>query len=109
MAVMYVVVDSCPRPDRHRYWTYVRQRPFVVYGHHARRKDMARKVRDKDLDSRTARAKLKVSGKPYYRSLDEGLHIGYRKGKTSGKWVVRYYLDDGKYAVETLDVVADDK
>ena len=70
---------------------------------------MARKVRDKDLDSRTARAKLKVSGKPHYRALDEGLHIGYRKGKTSGKWVVRYYLDDGKYEVETLDGVADDK
>ena len=70
---------------------------------------MARKVRDKDLDLRTARAKLKLSGKPYYRALDEGLHIGYRKGKTSGKWVVRYYLDNGKYEVETLDGVADDK
>jgi hypothetical protein len=70
---------------------------------------LARKVRDKDLDSRTARAKLKVSGKPYYRALDEGLHIGYRKGKTSGKWVVRYYLDNRKYEVETLDGVADDK
>jgi integrase len=70
---------------------------------------MARKVRDKDLDSRTARAKLKVINKPYYRALDEGLHIGYRKGKTSGKWVVRYYLDNGKYEVETLDGVADDK
>jgi len=70
---------------------------------------MARKVRDKDLDSRTARAKLKIGGKPYYRTLDEGLHTGYRKGKTSGKWVVRYYLDNGKYEVETLDGVADDK
>jgi integrase len=70
---------------------------------------MARKVRDKDLDSRTARAKLKIRGKPYFRALDEGLHIGYRKGKTSGKWVVRYYLDDGKYEIQTLDGVADDK
>jgi integrase len=70
---------------------------------------MARKVRDKDLGSRTARAKLKIRGKPYFRALDEGLHIGYRKGKTSGKWVVRYYLADGKYEVETLDGVADDK
>jgi hypothetical protein len=30
---------------------------------------MARRVRDKGLESRSARAKLKVSGKPYYRAM----------------------------------------
>jgi integrase len=69
---------------------------------------MARTVKDERLANRTQRAELAVSGKPYYRALDEGLHLGYRKGKTSGKWVVRIYLDGGKYVVETIGT-ADDK
>ena len=36
---------------------------------------MARKVRDAALDSREARRKLKVRGKPYYRALDRNVHI----------------------------------
>src|SRR4051794_3502981 len=67
---------------------------------------MARSVRDSTLDTRTARARLKPAGKPYYRALDPGLHIGYRKGKTGGKWVMRRY--DGAYTVETIGI-ADDK
>ena len=35
------------------------------------------------------RGKLKPSGKPYYKSIGEGLHLGYRKNKVEGKWVVR--------------------
>jgi hypothetical protein len=72
--------------------------------------DMARTVRDKNLGSRTQRAELKRSGKPYYRTLDEGLHLGYRKNKDSGKWVVRSYDKEARtYAVETLPGVADDQ
>ena len=48
---------------------------------------MARTVRDAKLETRTARAALKPSGKPYFRAIDEGLHLGYRKGQTAGKWV----------------------
>src|SRR5262245_59374576 len=71
---------------------------------------MAKKVREKALDSRAARDKLKVSGKPYYRSLDPELHLGYRKGKDTRRWVARIYLGNGQYKVETLgyaDDVAD--
>jgi integrase len=68
---------------------------------------MARRVRDKGLESRSARAKLKVSGKPYYKAIGEGLHLGYRKGATVGKWVARIYVGDQKYAVETI-ATADD-
>jgi integrase len=68
---------------------------------------MARRVRDSSLETRTARAKLKVQGKPYYKVIGSGLHIGYRKGKRVGKWVVRRYLEDGQYAVETI-ATADD-
>lgn len=61
---------------------------------------MARRVRDKDLDSRAAREKLKERGDPYYRNIDKGLHVGYRKGKQSRVWVMRTY--NGSYHVEPL-------
>ena len=44
---------------------------------------MARRVRDSDLETRAARGKLKARGKPYYRAIGEGLHLGYRKGDKS--------------------------
>jgi integrase len=69
---------------------------------------MARMVRDARLETRAAREKLKPSGKPYYRVLDPGLHLGYRKGAAGGKWVIRWYVGDGAYRVETI-AVADDK
>src|SRR5215831_5611748 len=68
---------------------------------------MARRVRDKGLESRSARAKLKASGKPYYKAIGEGLHLGYRKGATVGKWVARIYVGDQKYIVATI-ATADD-
>jgi integrase len=68
---------------------------------------MSRVVRDANLETRTARARLKARDKPYYRALGEGLHLGYRKGRISGKWVLRLYRD-GAYTVETLDALADD-
>ena len=69
---------------------------------------MARMVRDAALETRSARARLKPRGKPYYRSLEEGLHLGYRKGVGgAGKWVCRHYVGGQTYSVETI-AVADD-
>jgi integrase len=71
---------------------------------------VAKKVRERSLDTRAARDKLKVSGKPYYRSIGPELHLGYRKGKDARRWVVRRYAGDGQYMVETIghtDDVAD--
>ena len=69
---------------------------------------MARKVKDQSLDSRTARSRLKSRGKPYYRAIDPGLHLGYRKARSRpGKWVVRLYAGDQNYEVETV-ATADD-
>lgn len=64
-------------------------------------------IREKKLDSASARAKLKPSGKPYWRSIDGGLHLGYRKGLKGGKWAIRRYLGDEKYAVETIGAADD--
>jgi hypothetical protein len=68
---------------------------------------MSRLVRDARLETRSARAKLARRGKPYYRALASKLHLGYRKGKASGKWVVRRYTGE-RYIVETLPGIADD-
>jgi integrase len=60
------------------------------------------------LETRSAREKLKTRGKPYYRALDPGMHLGYRKGKSGGKWLARLYVGGGAYTTETL-ATADDK
>ncbi len=65
---------------------------------------MARSVRDASLDTRTARSRLKARGKPYWRQLEPGLSIGYRKPLSGpGKWVVRHYLGGGdRYETDTF-------
>jgi integrase len=68
---------------------------------------MARTVRDAKLESRTARGVLKPSGKPYYRAIEEGLHLGYRKGARGGKWVMRRYVGDQSYSVEVIGTADD--
>jgi integrase len=69
---------------------------------------MPRSVRDAKLDSRAAREKLRAQGKPYYRALDPGLHVGYRKLKgMPGRWVVRHYVGEQAYETETI-ATADD-
>lgn len=69
---------------------------------------MARIVRDTTLDSRTARARLKVRKKPYYRALDPGLHLGYRRSLNGGSWLVRTYLGQQDYCMDRIGT-ADDK
>ncbi|HEV2156347.1 site-specific integrase [Bradyrhizobium sp.] len=64
---------------------------------------MARTVRDANLEKREARRRLEARGKPYYRVMEEGVHLGYRRLKAgAGNWVVRSYVGDQKYEVETI-------
>lgn len=76
---------------------------------------MARKVRDSNLESRSARARLRMAHKPYYRLIEPGLHLGYRKNASGpGAWVVRRYVGHGVYKAENIRtahgalIVADD-
>ena len=73
---------------------------------------MARTVRDAKLESPTARARLKINYVPYWRAIDPGLHIGYRRGRNGGQWVARRHLGKGSpkdYESETLPGIADDR
>ena len=76
---------------------------------------MPRKVKDVDITTRTARAKLKKRHKPYYRKIAGGLHLGYRKVTGgAGTWIARRYNGDGVYETDNLKnadgvfVIADD-
>jgi integrase len=69
---------------------------------------MARTVRDANLETRTARSRLPTRGKPHYRILEPGLHLGYRKLKTGpGKWVVRHYKGNEEYEIKNIGVADD--
>jgi integrase len=70
---------------------------------------MARRVLDTTLDTRTARSRLKARGKPYWRQLEPGLSIGYRKPLSGpGKWVVRHHLGGKNEYITNTFGAADD-
>src|SRR5262249_61699899 len=63
---------------------------------------MGRAVKDAKLNPRSARQDLKPRREPYYRLLDPGLHLGYRRPKSGpGAWLTRRWIG-GRYHVEDL-------
>src|SRR5262245_53321181 len=70
---------------------------------------MARTLRDANLGTREARLRLKVRAKPFYRLIESGLHLGYRRlAGRNGTWCVRRYVGAQVYTVEGLSAEADD-
>jgi integrase len=63
---------------------------------------MPRPHRSAKLDSRAARQKLPMSGKPIYTQIGRGLHLGYRKNKGGGRWVMRQAKAPAGYRVEVI-------
>jgi hypothetical protein len=68
---------------------------------------MARTVRDAALVTRSARLRLFPRTKPYWRMLEQGLHLGYRRRATGGTWIARRRDENGIYHEEKL-ALADD-
>jgi len=69
---------------------------------------MARIIHDTNLETRSARGRLRARSKPYYRSVEPGLHLGYRRPLSGpGKWIARHYIGDQAYQLETI-ATADD-
>jgi hypothetical protein len=50
---------------------------------------MPRSVADAPLTTRAARERLAARHQPYWRGIEAGAAIGYRKGSTGGVWLVR--------------------
>ena len=70
---------------------------------------MARTVRDTKIEKSAARLRLDARRKPYWRVLESGLHLGYRRTKEGGgSWVARRFIGEGKYK-EYVFGVADDR
>jgi integrase len=71
---------------------------------------MARTLKDAKLDTREARRRLEKRREPHWRSISEGLAIGYRRGSKGGTWIARHYSPENgrRYlAIGTADDVAD--
>jgi integrase len=71
---------------------------------------MPRTLQDAKLDTRSARFRLKQSREPYWRSISDGLAVGYRKGIKGGTWRARHYSQEHGYRyapVGTADDIAD--
>jgi site-specific recombinase XerD len=60
---------------------------------------LVRRIRNTKLETRSARSKQKLSKKPVFVSIGQGLSVGYRRNKTAGTWVFR--KADGKGGMET--------
>jgi len=70
---------------------------------------MAKKTTRAQLETKTARGRLKHRGKPYFVDLARGLAAGYRTSKRgAGKWVARYYEGGRDYSFETIGTADDD-
>src|SRR5262245_34355052 len=89
----HFAVHGYPWPIRHVYWTRIGPEEPL----------MPRKVRDANLETRTARRRLPLRHKPFFRLIEPGLHLGYRKLTSGpGTWLARRYSGEGRYAVENL-------
>src|SRR6516162_7780429 len=66
---------------------------------------MSGTVKHARLESQSARARLKRGRQPHWQALVEGkVHLGYQcwKGDACGRWLLRRYIGNGKYRVQTL-------
>jgi hypothetical protein len=66
---------------------------------------MAGKVKYANLESKTARSRLKRGRNPHWQSLVPGrVHLGYQiwKGDKDGRWILRRNVGNDKYRSETL-------
>jgi integrase len=67
---------------------------------------MPRQTSDQPIMTRAARERLPVRTDPYWRRIDAGVALGYRKGITSGNWIVRVCVD-GRYVERAIGRVDD--
>jgi integrase len=68
---------------------------------------MARTVRDANLETRTARLRLPIRSEPYWRGLEKGFALGYRRRGRGGTWLARRRQADGGYAEHRIGTTDD--
>jgi len=55
-----------------------------------------------NIQSREVRRRLEVREKPYFARVTSSIHLGYRKGKSISRWVVRWRTKSG-YRTRVLE------
>lgn len=68
---------------------------------------MPRTKQDAKLDARAARERLKTRREPHWRTLSEGLAVGYRKGRKGGTWIARHYTGEHGRRFQSLGTADD--
>ncbi len=68
---------------------------------------MARSVRASNLETRTARIKLKKRKKPYWKLIDRDCYVGYYRGAKTGTWIARRHLGESKYVEQKIGITDD--
>ena len=68
---------------------------------------MGQKVKERALDTKSARARLKPRGRPYWRSLGPTLQLGYRKGATARRWVTKTLVGPNRYVLKAIGFADD--
>lgn len=69
---------------------------------------MAKTVSEVRLQERSARARLPAKHHPYWRSISEGRHLGYYRGRRGGSWIARCRPPDGgDYLTKALGTADD--
>jgi integrase len=68
---------------------------------------MARTVRDANLETRTARHRLPIRPEPYWRGLEKGFALGYRRRTRGGTWLARGRDEAGSYAEHRIGTTDD--
>jgi hypothetical protein len=68
---------------------------------------MARTVRDAVLSTRSARLRLDIRSEPYWRLIEQRLHLGYRRRVIGGTWIARRRAHDGSYREQKLGLADD--
>jgi len=64
-------------------------------------------VEDAWLATSAARDALPPRRKPYWHTLDKGLHVGYYKGARSSTWHARFFVGAGRYEETRLGATDD--
>lgn len=65
---------------------------------------------DVNLSTRTKRLNLRPRAKPYWRTIQDGLHLGYRRSRAArraGSWLARRYRGGERYEESSIGIADD--
>jgi integrase len=68
---------------------------------------MARSARNSSLETRTARARLRIRRAPYFAKIAKGLRLGYYRGAVAGSWIASYYRGAHTYDTNAIGAADD--